>query len=226
MAEAIDVLKRQGAVIVDPADIPSVVDPDPAAQLSALGHLHAVSTKPRTKKCSIDFAYGMERDFNAWLAALGRRGPVETLTELRKWNIAHQKAGAIKYGQSLLDFSDAMDLEVYRARYEADRAKDLRLTATHGIDEVMQIAQARRAAVPRRRAARDIAARPGYPTVMVPFGDVPNAPTPPFPEGFDAKPAPFGVSFTGTACSEPKLLALAYAFEQATQRRVPPPAMP
>jgi amidase len=53
---------------------------------------------------------------------------------------------------------------------------------------------------------------------------VPNAPQTPFPDGFDARPAPFGVSFTGMACSEPKLLALAYAFEQATKRRVPPPA--
>ena len=52
---------------------------------------------------------------------------------------------------------------------------------------------------------------------------VPNAPTPPFPSGFNAKPAPFGVSFTGMACSEPRLIELAYAFEQATRKRVPPP---
>ena len=72
-----------------------------------------------------------------------------------------------------------------------------------------------------------IAAKPGYPTVIVPFGTVPNAPTPAtFPEGFAARPAPLGVSFTGTACSEPRLLALAYAFEQATRKRVPPPAFP
>jgi amidase len=71
-----------------------------------------------------------------------------------------------------------------------------------------------------------IAAKPGYPTVIVPFGFVPNDPQPPFPAGFDAKPAPFGVSFTGMACSEPTLLRLAYAFEQATHRRVPPPSAP
>ena len=47
-----------------------------------------------------------------------------------------------------------------------------------------------------------------------------------FPENFNAKPTPFGVSFTGMACSEPTLLRLAYAFEQATKRRVPPPAIP
>jgi amidase len=67
-----------------------------------------------------------------------------------------------------------------------------------------------------------IAARPGYPTVIVPFGQVPNAPEQKFPEGFDAKASPYGVAFTGMACSEPRLIALAYAFEQATKRRVPP----
>ncbi len=43
-----------------------------------------------------------------------------------------------------------------------------------------------------------------------------------FPEGFNPKPSPYGVSFTGMACSEPRLIELAYAFEQATKRRVPP----
>ena len=71
-----------------------------------------------------------------------------------------------------------------------------------------------------------IAARPGYPTVIVPFGMVPNAPPPPFPPGFDAKPQPFGVSFTGMACSEPELLEIGHAVEQDTKRRIPPPAAP
>jgi amidase len=59
----------------------------------------------------------------------------------------------------------------------------------------------------------------------VPFGFVPvpagTGPTA-FPTGFDPKPSPFNVSFTGTACSEPKLIELAYAFEQATKRRREP----
>ena len=64
-----------------------------------------------------------------------------------------------------------------------------------------------------------VAAKPGYPTVIVPFATVPNLLAPP---GFDAKPTPFGVSFTGGACSEPRLIELAYAFEQATKRRRAP----
>jgi amidase len=60
----------------------------------------------------------------------------------------------------------------------------------------------------------------------VPFGVVPNNAGAALPAGFDAKPQPSGVSFTGGACSEPTLLRLAYAFEQATRRRVPPAATP
>jgi amidase len=49
---------------------------------------------------------------------------------------------------------------------------------------------------------------------------------PPFPDSFNARLQPYGVSFTGMACSEPRLIALAYAFEQATKKRVPPPNLP
>jgi amidase len=224
MAEAIDVLKNQGAVIVDPADIPSVVDKDPNNNLLLFGTCTDMD-EVKARKCSTVLAYGMEREFNAWLKSLGEKPPVKSLTELRQWNNAHQKAGAIKYGQSLLDISDAMDLETFRTRYEADRAKDVFLTATHGIDEVMKANNLDALFFPGSSGA-NVAARPGYPTVIVPFGTVPNAPTPAFPENFNAKPAPFGVSFTGMACSEPTLLRFAYAFEQATKRRVPPPAVP
>ncbi len=75
----------------------------------------------------------MKRDFNAWLASLGAAAPVKTLTDLRMWNVAHQRAGAIKYGQALLDISDEMNLGADRARYQADREKDIRLSATEGI---------------------------------------------------------------------------------------------
>ena len=220
MAEAIDILAKAGAVIVDPADIPSVVDPDPKASL-LLWEVCTDMDELKARSCSIDLAYGMERDFNAWLATLGPTAPVKTLTELRQWNQAHQKAGAMKYGQSLLDFSDGIDLEIYRTRYDSDRARDLVLTATHGIDEAMTAHHLDALLFPGARGA-NLAARPGYPTVMVPFARVPNAPTPPFPDGFNAKPAPFGVSFTGMPCSEPTLIRLAYAFEQATRRRAPP----
>ena len=229
MAEAIETLKKQGAVLVDPADIPSVVDKDAKKNILLWSICSGWNeAKGRDADCSVAFKYGMKRDFNKWLASLGPSAPVKTLTELRQWNITHTKAGALKYGQSNLDISDEMDVQADKARYEADRARDVALSGAHGIDEVMK-ANALDALLFPGPGGAAIAARPGYPTVMVPFGMVPNAPQPPaapFPEGFNARPAPYGVSFTGMACSEPRLLALAYAFEQATKRRIPPPSAP
>ena len=223
MADAIAVLKTQGAVIVDPADVPSFVDKDPQNNFAlwdfCSGAEHA---KGKDANCSINFKYGMKRDFNVWLASLGASAPVKTLTELRQWNTAHANAGAIRYGQSRLDISDEMDLETDRVRNEADHQKDMLLSRTRGIDGVLQAHKLDAIFTPGGSGA-GLAARSGYPIIVVPFGIVPNAPTPPFPAGFDARPAPYGVGFTGTACSEPRLIALAYAFEQATKRRVPPP---
>ena len=235
MDEAIAVLRQQGAIIVDPADIPSVVDPDPKNNFLLWGICSGLdNAKGKDDTCSVDLKYGMKRDFNKWLASLGPAAPLKTLTDLRAWNKAHEKAGAIKYGQSQLDISDEMDVEKDRQRYEADRAKDIKLGGTHGIDEVMKANNLDALLFPGPSGAA-IAARPGYPTVIVPFGMVPNvpfnpnpaaaAPANPFPPGFDPKPQPFGVSFTGMACSEPKLLQLAYGFEQATKKRRPPEAV-
>lgn len=253
MAEVIDILRQQGAVIVDPADIPSVVATEPSRNFllwSTCGGLD--NGKGKDADCSVVFKYGMKRDFNAWLASLGAAAPVNTLTELRLWNVAHQRMGAIKYGQALLDISDEMNVGADRARYEADRAKDVRLSATEGIDTVMKAHQLDVLLFPASSSA-SIAAKPGYPTIIVPFGfiepgggaagargrgaDAAAGAAGPaggrgaaasgrgesgFPEGFRPQPSPYGVSFTGMACSEPKLIEMAFAFEQATKRRVPP----
>ena len=226
MDDAIAVLRKEGAVIVDPANLPSIVDKDAKDNFMTWGICSgSENAKGKDAECSVVLKYGMKRDFNKWLATLGPSAPVKSLTELRIWNITHQKAGAIKYGQSNLDISDEMDVEADRPRYEADRARDIKLGGAHGIDEVMKAERLDAVLFPGANGAA-IAARPGYPTVIVPFALVPNAPTPGFPAGFTARPAPFGVSFTGMACAEPRLIELAYAFEQATKRRVPPPSAP
>jgi len=226
MAEAIETLRKLGAIIVDPADIPSVTSPDPQSNLLWWNFCSGDQNgKGKDEHCSVVMKYGMKRDFNNWLQSLGPGAPVKSLTELRQFNLAHQAAGAIKYGQSQLDISDEMDVDADRARYEADRAKDIELAATHGIDAALKEDRLDALLFPGATGAA-IAAKPGYPTVIVPFGMIPNEPMPPFPDGFDAKPAPFGVSFTGTACSEPRLIELAYAFERATKRRTGPPAFP
>jgi amidase len=226
MAEAIALLRAQGATVVDPANIPSVTDPDPQSNFLRWEVCRGTDgQKGKDSACSTAFKYSFKRDFNKWLASLGPAAPVKTLTELREWNIAHKNEGALKYGQSQLDISDAMDLEADRVRYAADRAKDVRLSGARGIDEVMRAERLDAILFPIGSGAI-LSARPGYPTVIVPFALVANAPTPPFPDGFNARPTPFGVSFAGGACSEPRLIGIAYAFEQATRRRVPPPLFP
>ena len=114
-----------------------------------------------------------------------------------------------------------MDLTVDATRYQLDRAKDIHLSAAHGIDDVMNANTLDALLFPGHSSA-NIAARAGFPTVIVPYGSIPNAPTPAFPAGFNAKDQPYGVSFTGGLCAEPRLIELAYAFEQATRKRVPP----
>jgi len=226
MVEAIATLKQSGAIIVDPAEVPSVVSSNPETNFllwpTCAG---AENAKGKDGGCSVVFKYGMKRDFNTWLTSLGETAPVKTLAELRQWNAAHEKAGSIKYGQAQLNISDEMDLERDRARYESDRQKDLRLTAVEGLDAAFRDHQLDALLFPGASGSA-LAAKPGYPTVVVPFGFVANTPAQPFPEGFDPQPAPYGVSFTGPACTEPRLIELAYGFEQATKRRVRPVAVP
>jgi amidase len=224
MTEAIDILRQQGAIIVDPVVIPSIASKDPDRNFLLWNQCSGVNgAKGKDANCSVVLKYGMKRDFNKWLDTLGPSAPVKSLTELREWNITHITGGAIRFGQSNLDVSDEMDLQADRAKYEHDRAKDIELAGTQGIDAAMKANNLDALLFPGASGAA-IAAKPGYPTVIVPFALVPNAPAQqPFPPGFNAKPSPFGVSFTGMSCSEPKLLGLAYAFEQATKRRVPPP---
>ncbi|MBY0496143.1 MAG: hypothetical protein K2Y23_18195 [Cyanobacteria bacterium] len=225
-AEAIEVLKQQGAIVVDPADVPSFVarnanDSFPLWDFCSGGE-HA---KGKDQNCSINFKYGMKRDYNAWLASLGPSAPVKTLKEHREWNLAHAKAGAIKYQQSRFDISDEIDLVADKARLDADDAKDRRLSREQGIDGVLKQYNLDAFITPGGSGA-GIAARAAYPIIAVPFGMVPNAPQQPYPAGFNAKPAPFGVGFVGAQCSEPKLIEIAYAFEQATKKRIAPPLFP
>ena len=221
MNDAIAALEAAGATVVDPANIPSIVAKDAAGSLLSWPICSGSgNAKGRDQGCSIVFKYGMKRDFNAWLASLGPAAPVKTLSDLREWNRTHERAGTLKYGQAQLDISDEMDVAADRARYLADREKDVRLTGREGIDAVLREHRLDALLFPSNFGA-NVAARPGYPTVIVPFGTIPADPRP-FPAGFNPRPSPFGVSFTGAACSEPRLIELAYAFEQATKRRVPP----
>jgi amidase len=117
-------------------------------------------------------------------------------------------------------------------RYESDRAEDV-LRSQAAIAALLNGPDGR----PRTAddfdaflaSGNNLAATPakaGYPSIVVPGGFFENVVIPAFPAGFNAKPGPAGVTFSGRAFSEPRLIGLAYAFEQATHLRTPPASVP
>lgn len=226
MVRTIDVLEAQGAIIVDPANIPSVISSDPDSNQLLFGNCFDLPQgKGGDENCSVMLKYGMKRDFNAWLDSLGDSAPVKSLTELREFNLANTDRNAIRYGQAQLDISDEMDAEADKDRWRADRDKDIRLSRTEGIDAALNEHQLDALLMPSWRG-ENILNKAGYPAVSVPLTTVPNRPDPALPDGFDPQPMPFGVTFVGTGCSEPRLIELAYAFEQATHGRELPASTP
>jgi amidase len=163
------------------------------------------------------------------------------MQEVFDYNNAHADV-ALKYGQILVDAARRLDTSPGSddtKRYLHDRAMDLDIARTRGLDQVYA-AGFDAILFPANRGA-NIAARAGYPSIVVPGGFYVNPPSPaclteapicpasfaPTPvTAFTTLPAPYGVTFSGPAFSEPRLIALAYAFEQATHHRVPPPSVP
>jgi amidase len=189
---------------------------------------------PPAPGCSTVLNYGFKRDLNLYLASLGPTAPVQTLADVIAFNTAHAPA-SIKYGQSLALFSQMFDITPGSAdtmRYLADRAEDIARSRTalegvyNGPDGMRGTNDDFDALLHSGNTGAGTPAKAGYPSIVVPAGYFVNAPTPPFPDGFVAQPGPAGVTFSGPAFSEPRLLALAYAFEQATKARRPPASAP
>ena len=226
MASAIALLKAEGATVIDPVVIPSIVATDPNDNALLFGICYDLERgKSNDDNCSVILKYGMKRDFNTWLDSLGDSAPVASLTELRSFNTRHEAAGAIRYGQAQLDISDEMDVEADAARFRADRDKDLRLARTQGIDAAIRKHELDALLMPSW-LGEELLNKAGYPAVIVPYTTIPNERSPALPAEFDPLPAPFGIAFYGSACSENRLIELAYAFEQLSRGRVMPPAFP
>jgi amidase len=213
--------------------------PDQAA-LNAFGGCG--SLPPQPANCSTVLLYGFKRDLNNYLlATYGSTGAmsdsgtsVTSLADVIAYNSANA-AVALKYGQILAIAAQALDtslLSADTARYQSDRAKDIQLARTMGLDVMYRNFDA--ILFPANNGA-NIAARAGFPSITVPGGFYVNPPAPistllspptPFPSGFNAQPAPYGVTFSGPAFSEGRLIGFAYAFEQATHHRQPPASVP
>lgn len=224
MNDAIAVLRAEGAIVEDFHEIPDQQD---------LINFPGCGALPIPPNCSTVLLFGFKRDLNAYLAQLGPGAPVHTLSDVIADNAA-QASVALKYGQVLAIAADSLNTTPGSAdfnRYQSDRAKDLDIAKVRGLDVVFKDFDA--ILFPANRGA-NIAARAGYPSIVVPGGFFVNPPVPPppldppipFPAGFNAKPAPYGVTFTGPAFSEGRLIGFAYAFEQATHHRTPPTSAP
>jgi amidase len=156
--------------------------------------------------------YEFKRDLNAYLSTLPPTAAVHSLAEVIAFNDAYPDQTRFRFGQTLARASEATDLDAERAQYLADRATDLRLSRDE-IDRVMGANQLDALLFGANFGAA-IGAKAGYPSVIVPGGYLST----------DA--SPFGVTFTGPAWSEPRLIGLAYAYEQAAALRRPPETTP
>lgn len=226
MRGAIDALQGLGAIIVDPVTLPSVARTETSANPQRLVSCHdATMARGGDTQCSVVLKYGMKRDFNAWLQGLGDAAPLGSLADLRRFNLAHAPVNAIRYGQERLDISDEMDVDADRARWQADRDRDMRLSRAEGLDAALEGQGVDVLLFPEGSNHR-ILNKAGYPAVIVPYSQWLPVYQPPLPDGVVPRPQPFGVSFVGAPCSEQQLIETAYAFEQLTRARRAPVLFP
>jgi amidase len=197
---ALGEMKRRGAEVVDPADLPT----------------HGMFGTGQV------LLYEFKAGLNAYLAGVNPRLPVHSLEELIAFNEKHKDREMPWFGQEKLIQAQAKGPLTEKPYLEAlDKAR--RLSRAEGIDAVMNQHKLDALVAPSGGPApvtdyihggRNVggsssaAATAGYPSISVPAGDVFGM--------------PFGLSFFGRAWSEPALLKIAFAFEQAVRaRRVP-----
>jgi amidase len=206
MEDALQAMQRQGAILVDPANIPT------------LGRFNASEL--------VVFLYELKADLNAYLEKLGPGAPVHSLKEIIEFNRKNRKKEMPYFGQEL--FLRAEELgPLTSTEYLEALERNRLLSRKEGIDAVMDKHKLDALVAPTAGPAwvtdlvhggggtggsSSAAAVAGYPNITVPAGHVFGLPV--------------GVSFFGRAWTEPTLLKLAYAFEQATNHRKPPRFLP
>jgi len=186
---------------------------------------------PTDQTCSTVLLYGFKRDLNAYLAGTPA-APSQSLAQIVAFNNSY--IPPMKYGQAIAIGAEALDTSpgsADTARYLTDRAEDLRRSKLaldgvfNGPDGVKGTADDFDAVLHLGNANANVPAKAGYPSVAVPGGfNALSTLTPDDPP--IAVPFPSDITFSGPAFSEPTLIALAYAFEQATRHRVPPASTP
>lgn len=151
--------------------------------------------------------YEFKSDLNHYLSKTNADVPVKSLADVIEFNKQHADV-ALKHEQTLLVQCEETSGTLTEPEYLESRIRDLRISQEQGIDALMHKHGLDALLFPANYGA-GLPAKAGYPSVTVPGGYT--------PEG-----QPWGVTFTGMAYSEPTLIKLAYAYEQATLHRVPP----
>ena len=187
-----------------------------------------VRPAPTDRTCSTVLLYGFKRDLTAYLAATPG-APNHTLAQVIAFNNAFTPP--MKYGQAIAIGAEALDVtpgSPDTVRYLEDRAQDLALSRDalnalyNGPDGIKGTDDDTDAILALGNNFAGAPAKAGFPSVTVPGGFILAGPGDPPING----PFPQTVTFSGPAFSEPRLIALAYAFEQATKYRVPPASTP
>jgi len=203
---ALDVLRRQGATIVDPADIPHLGEYDDSELIVLL--------------------YELKADLASYLATWAPTASVKTLADVIAFNDANKAREMPYFGQEL--FLQAQEKgPLTDQAYRDALAKDQRLSRTEGLDAAF--------AQNNLDAIVALTGSPPWPTDLINGdhflgasstpGAVAGYPSVAVPIGYSFG-LPVGMSFIGRANSEATLLKLAYAYEQAAKPRKPPRLLP
>ncbi len=200
--EALEVLKKQGAILVDPVEIKS---------FSQMGDAETMVLQ-----------YELKADMNAYLARLGPNAPVHTLKEIIEFNEKNKEKEMPYFGQDFFIKAEAKG-PLTSKEYIAALDKCRKLSRKEGIDGALKTHKLDALVAPTDSPAwmtdlvdgdhflggsSSAAAVAGYPSITVPAGFVFGLPV--------------GISFFAGAWSEQKLISLAYSFEQGTKHRKPP----
>jgi amidase len=219
MRDVLSTLEAAGATLVR-ANMSTVSWAGGPGTEAAILNLNPESTtRYQAERRPVVYLYELKHDLNAYLRDWAKGTRMRTMADIIAFNAAHADR-ALRFGQDIFLASEASEGGLEAIEYIAARRMDIRATRTLGIDAYMDQYKLDAILFPSRNGAA-VAAKAGYPSVQVPAGMVAGV------GAMQATPDyPFGATFTGRAWSEPVLLRLAYAFEEATKARRMPPGVP
>lgn len=218
MAETIKMLEDLGAVIVRSSMPAPGWMSGPGTIMAVLNRNPLSGNKGNAVVQRIVFLYELKHDLNLYLKDWATHTDIKTIADIVAFNEAHADK-ALRFGHDLFLAANSTRGDLSEREYKSARAMDLLTARTRGMDAYMNQHKLDAVLFPGATGAA-IAARAGYPSVAVPGGFVSGA------DGKDTPDYPLGVTFAGRAWSEHKLLRLAYAYEQASNMRKPPPGLP